>query len=191
MYRTAHKKRWGIKMSAKSYKKVREFLFWLDIDEDCLAPPQSRIVYDGVVQMLHSVQRVADVVVCSKEGVVSLKMHWQQWRLPSPDCFLGAKLSSQSALLKTVLTCGYQPKQVLVVGSTHDVMIASQQSGVLCYPIVKGRQAVSWERLLEEGLDKWLHRSFSETYQQELFAAQFSMLHQNTSSTIYMHNSNK
>ncbi len=177
-----------VNMSAKSYKKVREFLFWLDIDENCLAPAQSKIVYEGVNEMLHSVQRVADVVVCSKEGVVALKMHWQQWRLPSPDCFLGAKLSSESALLKTVLTCGYQHRQVLVVGSTQDAMVAAQQSNVLCYPILRGRQAISWERLLEEGLDKWLHRSFSDTYQQELYAAQTSMLHQAGSSTIYMHN---
>ena len=161
---------------SRAFTRKREFLVCVDTDGACLAPSGESAAFSGAAQALAELSAVADVVVWGEEGAAVLRAAWNQWHLPQPRGAMSTAAMGKAAALGKLLLCGYQPAHVLVLGATQDALAAAETSAVLYYPILAGRQATSWQRLLEEAIPKFLHGSFAGDYQKQLIAAQQSLL---------------
>ena len=70
----------------------------------------------------------------------------------------------------------YMHARMLMVGDACGDLAAARSLGACFFPILPGREEASWQRLLGEGLDRFLGGSFAGSYQEVLVAELFAIL---------------
>lgn len=109
----------------------------------------------------------ADMLVVSATPGEALLAEWQEHDLAA---FVGAIYGQEFGTKKEMLAVArhYATNRTLMVGDAPGDLKAAEVNGSLFYPINPGREDESWQRLLEEGIDRFLGGTFAGEYQQRL-----------------------
>lgn len=123
-----------------------------------------------VREVIQSLHRSADIIVCSATPCEALRAEWREHELAQyvVDIY-GQEVGSKKEVL--AVAAKYAPQKTLMVGDAPGDYAAAKANGCLFFPILPGQEEASWKRLHEEGMGRFLSGRFSGEYQQTLLDA--------------------
>jgi len=109
----------------------------------------------------------ADMLVVSATPGEALIAEWEEHDLSR---FARAIYGQEFGTKKEMLTVAkqYPSGQTLMVGDAPGDYKAAEANRCLFFPINPGREEASWQRLFEEGIERFLGDTFSGDYQRQL-----------------------
>ena len=134
------------------------------------------IVGDGVPpfpfvrECLEKMQGKSDVLVVSATPQAALVREWEnQNLLPMVAAICGQEIGTKKESLEFAQKEGnYPPNHILMIGDAPGDYKAAVANKALFFPINPGAEEKSWERLYNEGLDRFFGETFAGEYQQQL-----------------------
>jgi len=135
-----------------------------------------RIVGDGVPpfpfvrECLEKMQSWADVLVVSATPQAALVREWENQNLLSfVAAICGQEVGTKKESLQFAQKEGsYPPNHILMIGDAPGDYNAAVANAALFFPINPGAEEKSWERLHNEGLDRFCNETFVGDYQKQL-----------------------
>lgn len=117
-----------------------------------------------VREALEKLHSRADLVVVSATPNEALRREWEEHDLSK---FVVAIRGQESGSKKETLaqTSNYAPAHSLMIGDAPGDYRAARANGALFYPINPGAEEPSWQRLYEEGIDRFLQGTYAGDYQ--------------------------
>ncbi len=125
--------------------------------------------FKGVRQSLERMQAHADVIVVSQTPEEALVREWREHGL---DTFIrviaGQELGAKSEHLRMAAGGKYAPEKAMMIGDAPGDWRAAQDNNAFFFPIMPGREEVSWERFVGEAFDRFLDGTYADEYEQTL-----------------------
>jgi phosphoglycolate phosphatase-like HAD superfamily hydrolase len=120
-----------------------------------------------VRQCLSRLAAKADMLVCSGTPGEALEREWDEHNLRG---LVGAICGQEIGTKKEILHVSkkYPVGHTLMIGDAPGDHSAATANGALFFPINPGAEEQSWQRLYDEGIERFFNGRFSGTYQQEL-----------------------
>ena len=119
-----------------------------------------------------SIERIstfADIIVVSQTPVEALEREWLENDLKKYVMLIaGQEHGTKAEHIALAARDKYPDDKILMIGDALGDMNAAQSNGVLFYPIVPQREDESWEKLLNEGLDKFISGKFKGRFETTL-----------------------
>ena len=132
--------------------------------------------FPHVGECLKAAESRADLMVVSATPAEALEREWAEHDLAGfTRLICGQEMGTKREHLQVVMTRGYPPDHVLMIGDAPGDRQAAEANGALFFPINPGAEAESWRRLLDEGLARFFDGGFAGAYAAEL-AAEFEAL---------------
>jgi phosphoglycolate phosphatase-like HAD superfamily hydrolase len=122
-----------------------------------------------VRQCLEKLQADADLFVVSATPNEALEREWAEHDLSR---YVAAICGQESGTKKESLANAkkYPPHHTLMIGDAPGDYQAAKANDALFYPINPGQEDASWQRLYDEGIDRFLSGTFAGEYQDRLLA---------------------
>ncbi|MEI7436078.1 MAG: HAD family hydrolase [bacterium] len=118
---------------------------------------------------LEKIRTRADVIVVSQTPVEALEREWREHGIETLVNFIaGQEAGTKTEHIRYANNGRYAAEKILMIGDAHGDLKAATDNQALFFPIVPGREELSWKRFLEEGCDKFLAGTFAGAYQKEL-----------------------
>ena len=120
-----------------------------------------------VRECLERLADAADLVVVSATPNEALAAEWQEHGLtPLVRAICGQEFGAKKEVLAVARQ--YQPSNRLMIGDAPGDHQAAIANDCLFFPINPGHEERSWQRLFEEGIERFLAGQFAGDYQQKL-----------------------
>lgn len=109
----------------------------------------------------------ADLLVVSATPSEALEAEWREHELaPLVRVICGQELGTKKEML--ALAARYPAGKTLMIGDAPGDYKAAAANACLFFPINPGSEEASWQRLYEEGIDRFLAGEFAGEYQRKL-----------------------
>lgn len=130
-----------------------------------------KLPFNGVSRTLEKLHAEADVAVISSANGGAVKEEWTRCRLiEHTDALLTQEYGSKAHCIGELKNgCGYEPDKILMVGDAVGDYDAARENGVLFFPVLVGRESLSWSELGGEGLERLLNGTYKGEYAEELY----------------------
>jgi len=128
--------------------------------------------FPGVMEVLKKGHEKADMIVVSQTPLEALEREWEENGMtPYVNLIAGQEHGTKSDHIHYATEGkGYDSKKILKVGDAPGDCKAAKDNNAFFYPIIPGQEESSWQRLLDEGLDKFFEGGFRGEYQDMLLA---------------------
>lgn len=125
--------------------------------------------FPGVRAVLERLQGTADCIVCSATPNEALEKEWAEHGI---DRYVAGIFGQEAGSKKETLrrAAEYPKAHSLMIGDAPGDYRAACANEALFFPILPGEEESSWQRLLDEGIDRLLGETFAGAYQAELLA---------------------
>jgi phosphoglycolate phosphatase-like HAD superfamily hydrolase len=121
-----------------------------------------------VVDCLERFAARAEMVVCSQTPQAALVANWEEHGLARyVRAIHGQEGGSKSESLAAAMN-DFSTDRTLMIGDAPGDEQAASANRCLFFPIVPGREEASWQRLLNEGIDRFFAGTFAGDYQRQL-----------------------
>ena len=119
-----------------------------------------------VRECLEKAQAKADMVVCSQTPTEALQREWEEQGI-SKYVFeiAGQEMGTKTEHIKFASEGRYEKTNILMIGDAPGDMKAARGNNALFFPINPGEEETSWQRLYEEGLDRFFNGTFAGEYE--------------------------
>ena len=126
--------------------------------------------FPGVIDILKMGQGKADMIVVSQTPLEALEREWEENNMtPYVGLIAGQEHGTKAEHLRFATEGkGYGKDRVLMVGDAPGDQKAAEDNHALFYPIIPGKEEMSWQRLFDTGLDKFFAGTFFGDFQQQL-----------------------
>lgn len=125
--------------------------------------------FPGVRASLEKINGKADVLVVSQTPLEALEREWEENGI---DGFVriicGQEYGTKTEHLALAAKGKYPDDKILMIGDAPGDYDAAKSNGVLFFPINPGHEEDSWDRLLNEGLERFFSGTFAGAYAAEL-----------------------
>jgi phosphoglycolate phosphatase-like HAD superfamily hydrolase len=122
-----------------------------------------------VLECLEHIKDKADAIVVSQTPGEALEREWEENRIDSfVRVIAGQEYGTKSEHIKFAAHGKYESNKMLMIGDAPGDLKAANANGTLFFPINPGREEESWDRLYQEGLNRFFSGSFKGSYQEEL-----------------------
>lgn len=124
-----------------------------------------------VRECLDKAEGKADKMVCSQTPTEALVREWEEQNMT--NCVFticGQEMGTKSEHIKFASEGRYSNDKILMIGDAFGDLKAARANNALFFPINPGDEEASWQRLYEEGLDKFFAGSFAGAYEASLIA---------------------
>ena len=128
--------------------------------------------FPQVKETLDQIVSNADLVVVSGTPAEALQREWDENAIAHyPQIIAGQELGMKTEHLETMAGGNrYAPDKRLMIGDAPGDRKAAEATGCMFYPINPGHEEESWDRLHNEGLERFFDSSFAGAYQAERIA---------------------
>lgn len=125
-----------------------------------------------VMDVLKKGHEKADMIVVSQTPLEALEREWEENGMtPYVNLIAGQEHGTKSEHIHFATEeKGYDADKILKVGDAPGDYKAAKDNNAFFYPIIPGKEEMSWERLNNEGLDKFFNGTFGGEYQKMLLA---------------------
>jgi phosphoglycolate phosphatase-like HAD superfamily hydrolase len=124
-----------------------------------------------VRETLERLQPLADMVVVSATPGAALVREWEEHGIARyPRLIAGQEMGTKKQHLGLATKGKYASGHVLMVGDAPGDRDAARANGALFFPINPGHEEQSWQRLHEEGLERFRSGRFAGDYEAALEA---------------------
>lgn len=125
--------------------------------------------FPGVRESLDKLNGFADALVVSQTPIEALEREWKENGIDGQVRLIcGQEYGTKSEHLALAAKGKYPDDKILMIGDAPGDYKAAKANGVRFFPINPGHEEASWDRLLNEGLDRFLAGAFAGDYEQEL-----------------------
>jgi len=134
----------------------------------------ARMVHDVppfpyVRECLEKASAKADMIVVSQTPTEALVREWQEHSIDGyVQAIAGQEMGTKSEHIALASQGRYPPERILMIGDAPGDYKAAKANNALFFPINPGDEETSWQRLYEEGLDRFFNGRFSGDYQEAL-----------------------
>lgn len=123
--------------------------------------------FPHVRDCLERMAEKADLLVVSATPNDALQREWDEHGLATHiTAICGQETASKKESL--ALAAKYEADHALMIGDAPGDHNAAKANDVLFYPINPGAEEASWQRLLDEGIQRFFAGTFAGEYQQQL-----------------------
>lgn len=122
-----------------------------------------------VRESLEKINQKADAMCISQTPADALKREWAEHNIDGfVKIIAGQEMGTKTEHLKFAAASKYPKEKILMVGDAPGDYKAARGSDALFYPIVPGREEVSWDRFFNEALDRFFAGTYTGEYEAEL-----------------------
>jgi phosphoglycolate phosphatase-like HAD superfamily hydrolase len=125
--------------------------------------------FPGVRESLVKLNEKADALVVSQTPVEALEREWQENGIEGfVRIICGQEYGTKTEHLALAAKGKYPDEKILMIGDAPGDFNAAKSNGVLFFPINPGHEEASWDKLLNEGLDRFFNGTFAGAYEKAL-----------------------
>lgn len=125
--------------------------------------------FEGVREALKKAKKFADIAIVSSANEQAVLEEWEKHNLLQyVDIVLTQNIGSKAYCIGKLIEKGYSRDNILMVGDALGDYNAAKLNEVLYYPILVKRENESWTRFYNEVINKFIEKSYKETYQDEI-----------------------
>ena len=125
--------------------------------------------FPGVRETLQGLQGRADAIVVSATPNEALEREWAEHNIDQYVAVIaGQEMGSKTEHLTLTAKGNYPSNHILMIGDAPGDLKAARDVGALFFPVNPGYEEESWERLVEEGMDKFFNNKYVGAYEAEL-----------------------
>ena len=122
-------------------------------------------------ETLQKAQPKADMIVVSQTPCEALEREWAEHNIDQyVSIIAGQEMGTKTEHLAFAAKPNYPNDRILMIGDAPGDMKAARGNGALFYPINPGDEEASWQRLLEESLDRFFNGKYAGSYEEKLIA---------------------
>jgi phosphoglycolate phosphatase-like HAD superfamily hydrolase len=111
----------------------------------------------------------ADAMCISQTPAEALKREWAEHNLePFVKMIAGQEMGTKTEHLKFAALGKYPAEKILMIGDAPGDFKAAKSNGALFFPINPGHEEKSWERFLNEGLERFFKGAYAGEYELKL-----------------------
>lgn len=122
-----------------------------------------------VRECLETAMPKADIMVCSQTPTEALVREWEEQDLSKfVFCINGQEMGTKSEHINYASEGKYNKENILMIGDAFGDLKAARENNALFFPINPGKEEESWQRLYEEGLDRFFKGTFAGDYEKDL-----------------------
>ena len=147
---------------------LKKALRWsLAVNREITALPwEEKRAFPGVREGFEGAKTFADIVVVSSANRDAVEEEWERFGLlPLVDLVLCQDVGSKAHCIAELKKKGYAADHILMTGDAPGDEKAAEVNGVLYYPILVNHEAESWERFLNEALERFREGNYAGDYQ--------------------------
>ncbi|MBN1467559.1 MAG: HAD family hydrolase [Fusobacteriaceae bacterium] len=125
--------------------------------------------FEKVRESLEKIHQFADIAIVSSANSEAVLSEWERHKLlPYVDVFYGQEAGTKAACIEQLKKYGYNNDEIVMIGDAPGDLDAAQKNNVLYYPILFGKEKFSWERFINEALDKFMSKNYIGQYQDKM-----------------------
>ncbi|MDZ4857555.1 MAG: HAD hydrolase-like protein [Candidatus Hydrogenedentes bacterium] len=122
-----------------------------------------------VRESLEKAKSKADMAVCSQTPTEALQREWEEQGIAQyVFAIAGQEMGSKTEHIRFASEGRYDKSRILMIGDAPGDMKAARGNNALFFPINPGEEEASWQRLHDEGLDRFFNGSFAGDYETNL-----------------------
>lgn len=119
-----------------------------------------------VRECLEKAKSKADMVVCSQTPTEALQREWEEQGIAKyVFAIAGQEMGSKTEHIRFASEGRYDKTKILMIGDAPGDMKAARGNNALFFPINPGEEETSWQRLYEEGLDRFFNGTYAGEYE--------------------------
>ncbi len=127
-----------------------------------------KIAFEGVLEALKKVKESADLAIVSSANREAMEEEWIRCGLMEyVDVSMAQDVGSKEACIKKMISEGYNPDRILMVGDASGDYKAAVGAGVMFYPILAGHEVESWKLFTSQILTEFVSGDYTEARQSE------------------------
>ena len=122
-----------------------------------------------VCESLEKLTQKADAMVISQTPADALAREWAENCIEQHvQIIAGQEMGTKTEHLKFAAVGKYPAHKILMIGDAPGDFKAAKSNGALFYPVNPGNEEASWERLLNEALDRFFAGKYAGDYEARL-----------------------
>lgn len=127
--------------------------------------------FPDAAEAIKRISLLADTMVVSQTPLEALEREWDEHNLKRfVRVIAGQEHGTKSEHIAYAARGKYPDEKILMIGDAKGDLDAAKYNGILFFPVMPGKEDQSWERFLNEGLDKFISGNFKGSYQDNLLA---------------------
>jgi len=153
--------------------ELRNVLAWSDaVDMTIEAVVKGVHPFPLVRESLVKACQKTDIMVVSQTPLEALEREWAEHDLSKyVRVIAGQEHGTKTEHIALAAKNKYASEKILMVGDAQGDYRAAAENGVCFFPIVPGKEEVSWQRFLNESLDKFLAGTYKGQYEAAMIQA--------------------
>ena len=155
------------------HEEISKVLQWsLGVNETIAEIVRNLPPFPGVRETLQQLQGRADAIVVSATPYEALAREWAEHNIDQYVAVIaGQEMGSKTEHLTLMAKGKYPSDHLLIIGDAPGDLKAARDVGALFFPVNPGYEEESWERLVNEGLDKFFKDEYAGDYEVRLLEA--------------------
>lgn len=122
-----------------------------------------------VRECLETAKAKADLMVCSQTPTEALVREWEEQDMDQYVFTInGQEMGTKSEHIRFASEGRYDNNKILMIGDAFGDLKAARANNALFFPINPGEEERSWQRLSEEGLERFFAGTFAGEYENAL-----------------------
>jgi len=122
-----------------------------------------------VRECLEMAKTKADLMVCSQTPTEALVREWEEQDMDKYVFTInGQEMGTKSEHIRFASEGRYDNNRILMIGDAFGDLKAARANNALFFPIDPGEEERSWQRLFEEGLERFFAGTFAGEYENAL-----------------------
>jgi phosphoglycolate phosphatase-like HAD superfamily hydrolase len=118
---------------------------------------------------IEKINSFADTIVVSQTPLEALEREWEEHDLKKyVSLIAGQEHGTKAEQIAFSGKGKYTDVKILMIGDANGDLDAAKSNGVLFFPVIPGKEDLSWKRFLNEGLEKFLTGKFAGSYEENL-----------------------
>jgi phosphoglycolate phosphatase-like HAD superfamily hydrolase len=152
--------------------ELRNVLAWSEaVDATIEAIVKGVPLFPFVRESLAKAFPQADIMVVSQTPLEALEREWTEHGvIQYVRLIAGQEHGTKTEHIALAAKGKYAADNIMMIGDAQGDYRAATENGVCFFPIVPGKEKVSWQRFLNESLDKFLAGTYRGQYESTLIA---------------------
>lgn len=124
-----------------------------------------------VRESIEKASALADIMVCSQTPTEALVREWEEQDLAKHVFVIcGQEMGTKGQHIEYATKGRIEGSKILMIGDAFGDLKAARANDALFFPINPGEEDGSWQRLFEEGLDRFFSGTYAGAYEAALIA---------------------
>jgi phosphoglycolate phosphatase-like HAD superfamily hydrolase len=125
--------------------------------------------FPSALKALKMLSLKADIVIVSQTPLEALEREWEENDiLKYVRLIAGQEHGTKAEHIKYAAGNKYPENKIMMIGDAEGDLAAALQNKILFYPIIPGKEDISWKKFLTESADKFFSGSYSGDYEKKL-----------------------